>query len=361
MGKLSFVDFLNPIGAIGSSLIGGIASIGSQNSANKTNIKLAQMSNDFQREMYDKQVADEWKQIEYNTPYNQVSRLRQAGLNPNLMMNGGSAGNASGSVTTGGNPSTAHVDPTIGPSASQLLSQMSEQLFNFLLQKKQVDKLGAEATGLQIENQYKVQDIMARINNMKADTFSKDAKRQLDEMNTKYLRGNYDNFIKQQQANIAFTEQQTALLHSQQILTDFQANLSEKELKVFDDRLQADLSLKAAQAYQAYANGNMSYAQAKLAIQNAVESATRTAGIRIDNNIKERSADALVRSAFNQNTIAFQKAQNMVNYGVEQAGNTYNFGGSGEFSGKYFYGLGNVSGKVSGDYHSTGYRRRKTK
>ncbi len=346
---------------VASSLLGGITSAISQNSANHTNIKLAQMSNDFQREMYEKQVADEWRQIEYNTPVNQVNRLKQAGLNPNLMMNGGSAGNASGSVTTGGNPATAHVDPTIGPSASQLLSQASEQLFDFLLQKKQVDKLGAETQGLQIDNQYKVQEILSRINNMKADTFSKDAKRQLDEMNTKYLRGNYDNFIKQQQANIAFTEQQTALLHSQQILTDFQANLSEKELKVFDDKLQADLSLKAAQAYQAYANGNMSYAQAKLAISNAVESAARTSGIRIDNNIKERSADALVRSAFNQNTIAYQKAQNMINYGVEQAGNTYNFGGSGEFSGQYNFGMGSVSGKVSGDYHSSGYRRRKTK
>ena len=296
-------------GSVLSSLIGSSIAASSQSSSNKMNIKLAKMSNDFQREMYEKQVADEWRQIEYNTPSNQVSRLKQAGLNPNLMLNGGSSGNASGSVTTGGNPATAHVDPTIGPSASQLLSQASEQLFDFLLQKKQVDKLGAETQGLQIDNQYKVQEILSRINNMKADTFSKDAKRQLDEMNTKYLRGNYDNFIKQQQANIAFTEQQTALLHSQKILTDFQANLSQKELKVFDDKIQADLSLKAAQTYQAYANGNMSYAQAKLAISNAVESAARTSGIRIDNNIKERSSDALVRSAFNQNTIAYQNVK----------------------------------------------------
>ena len=120
MGKLTFADFLNPIGAIASSLIGGITSIGSQDSANKTNIKLAQTSNDFQREMYDKQVADEWRQIEYNSPVNQVNRFKQAGLNPNLMMNGGSSGNASGSVTTGGNPATAHVDPTFGPSAPSL-------------------------------------------------------------------------------------------------------------------------------------------------------------------------------------------------------------------------------------------------
>ena len=58
-------------GVLGS-LLGGLFGSSSQNSANKTNLKIAQMNNEFNERMMQKQMdynTDMWnKQNEYNTP-----------------------------------------------------------------------------------------------------------------------------------------------------------------------------------------------------------------------------------------------------------------------------------------------------
>lgn len=66
------------------------ANIAMQNSANQTNIALAQGARDHDVAMWN-------RQNEYNTPQMQMQRLQEAGLNPNLIYEGGagSAGNAS--------------------------------------------------------------------------------------------------------------------------------------------------------------------------------------------------------------------------------------------------------------------------
>lgn len=69
----------------GSSLLGGFLSSGSSRSA-------AREANKLTRELY---YADR----EYNTPANQVARLREAGLNPNLVY--GSSGSVSGNTSKG--------------------------------------------------------------------------------------------------------------------------------------------------------------------------------------------------------------------------------------------------------------------
>ena len=115
-----------------SSIVGGLFGIGAarkqsnanlqaQREANQTNLQIAQMNNEYNKEMFDKQMAynyDMWdkqsafseqmadksnsfqKEMwelnnEYNSASAQSSRLREAGLNPYMMMNGGDAGSAS--------------------------------------------------------------------------------------------------------------------------------------------------------------------------------------------------------------------------------------------------------------------------
>lgn len=80
----------------GASLIGGLASsyinYRSQQSANQTNIGIANRNNAFNERM--------WRlQNEYNTPSNQMARYRQAGLNTNLMYGNPNPGNSNNSVT----------------------------------------------------------------------------------------------------------------------------------------------------------------------------------------------------------------------------------------------------------------------
>lgn len=98
---------MNP--AIGAGIISGVGSLinsgigmASQRRANIANMKLAQYQNNWQTAENDKAYArnlEMWNlQNAYNSPTAQMSRLRQAGLNPNLVYGSGVTGNSSGSA-----------------------------------------------------------------------------------------------------------------------------------------------------------------------------------------------------------------------------------------------------------------------
>lgn len=115
---------LSAITGIGSSLI----SANSQRKANESNMRIAQMNNEWSERMMNKQhqynvammtsqnrfaqqqAADAnaftekmWNMTnEYNSAKNQAARLREAGLNPALVMSGQNAGSASGASGVNG-------------------------------------------------------------------------------------------------------------------------------------------------------------------------------------------------------------------------------------------------------------------
>lgn len=86
------------LGALGGSMIGA----GAQKSANATNMELARYQNNWQQaeneRAFDRSVEMWNLQNAYNTPSAQMSRLRQAGLNPNLVYGSGVTGNSAGST-----------------------------------------------------------------------------------------------------------------------------------------------------------------------------------------------------------------------------------------------------------------------
>lgn len=94
---------------IGSSLIAGFGSLlnsgigmAAQRNANIQNMQLAKYQNNWQTAENEKAYArsvEMWNmQNQYNSPTAQMSRLRQAGLNPNLVYGSGVTGNSAGSA-----------------------------------------------------------------------------------------------------------------------------------------------------------------------------------------------------------------------------------------------------------------------
>ena len=94
-----------PIGAI----IGGLGSFAgsmiganAQRQANIQNMQLAKYQNNWQtaekEKAYGRRVEMWNRQKKYNSPTAQMSRLRQAGLNPNLVYGSGVTGNSAGSA-----------------------------------------------------------------------------------------------------------------------------------------------------------------------------------------------------------------------------------------------------------------------
>ena len=162
----------------GASLLGNIFGSRNNDNANNTNIRLAAENRDFQREMWDKQVAynqDMWNQQvaynkemwnaqnAYNDPSAQVARLRAAGINPYLAMSGGNAAGIAGSAGSAspgsvGLPSgsSASVNPYIPDSRGfvDAAINLSNQFYQARKLDSEVAINEATAEGLNIQNQY---------------------------------------------------------------------------------------------------------------------------------------------------------------------------------------------------------------
>lgn len=93
---------LGAIIAGGASLLGSALGFGSQKKTNKSNMELAKYQNEWQTQENEKAYQRNlqmWNlQNEYNSPTQQMARLRSAGLNPNLVYGSGVTGNSAGST-----------------------------------------------------------------------------------------------------------------------------------------------------------------------------------------------------------------------------------------------------------------------
>lgn len=98
------------VSGIGSA-VGGVMNLIGQSSANRANIQMQRETNQANRELAEynwQQQIDMWnRQNEYNAPTAQMSRLREAGLNPHLVYGNGVTGNNSSSLPT---PQLAHME-----------------------------------------------------------------------------------------------------------------------------------------------------------------------------------------------------------------------------------------------------------
>lgn len=114
---------MDPISAAisaGGSFLGGILGFGSQQSANEQNMEIAKYNWEQQKLM--------WReQNEYNKPSSQMARLKEAGLNPNLIYGNGSA--ATGNSTSTPTPSVPRVEPlTNGSFLASAGQQIADQM-----------------------------------------------------------------------------------------------------------------------------------------------------------------------------------------------------------------------------------------
>lgn len=280
------------IGA-GASLIGNLFGSSSQSSANKTNMKIAQMNNEFNERMMQKQMdynTEMWnKENEYNTAANQRKRLEDAGLNPYLMMNGGSAGVASsaGGVTPAqGNP--AQVNPYnydfsgVGHAAQTMAQQMMQK-----------DKNDAEIRLLDMQSDWYGAQAAANIGKIIAETDSHVAKTYWQKVQNKYADG------------FASSAYRNQLLKNQEIETNIsnmvkQGLMLSKELSIFDERFRVSVANQVADTQLKYAQGRLAFNQAATEVYKKLEVNAKIQGLKINNYVLKRSADSLVQKAKNE-------------------------------------------------------------
>lgn len=329
MGAAALTGVVGSAIGAGASLIGGAGSTAAQNAANK---EIAQMNNAFNEKMFDKQVAynkemyqqqlgDQWKfyndskqnawdlvenqqqfqtdmwnkNNEYNSASAQRERLEAAGLNPYLMMNGGSAGTAqtmsgsAGAAPSGGAPSGQGVTPPTATPYSADYSGITAGLgraIDVLSSMPDRKVKEAQADNLRIEGKYIAGKAMAQILQMKTEAKTKEARLALDK-----LIADFDNNLKVSnmavnEQNIAESKARTQLAVTENLMRQKQLDFLPQQQKIELAQAAADIAFKRSAGY--LNNAKVQHEIKKIAETMARTSETiqRTENLKTENMIQ---------------------------------------------------------------------------
>lgn len=136
-----FDKFGSSIISAGGGLLGGLFGLGSTKMANDANLQAVRETNAANRELarYNwEQQVDMWnRNNEYNSPIQQMQRLKEAGLNPNLVYGSGVTGNSSSSIPTPQMPTQEA--PHFEKYDTSFIAQSSDAAVRAYQQQRQID------------------------------------------------------------------------------------------------------------------------------------------------------------------------------------------------------------------------------
>lgn len=295
------------------SLLGGLfGSSGSSKAAkyqlqaaretNRMNYQIAQENNAFNQRMWEKQNA-------YNSPAEQRRRLEEAGLNPNLMMNGGSAGTAETAPTadTSGVQQVPDIGSTIasgynqfGSSLSSAASQIAGMVYNNDLQKANVDKANADAQSASQDARYKELQNQFAASQFLADLREKQYRGLIAKSDYEYLRDSMHDRLDFVKFQNTLTGSQASYYNQMSGLLDVQRQIEQTNLDWLPREKQAALAATLQNVRTMVSQMHLNYAQAKSAYAMAALNYATEAGIRLDNKLKDSVFDLSVGMAENQ-------------------------------------------------------------
>ena len=167
-----------------SSIIGGTAQVASTNATNNANREIAQMNNQFNERMLDKQINYNKEMYEtqlqdslkYSDPSFIKSRLQAAGYNPALV----GTGNVGSAVSS---PQAQGINPPRASEYSADYSGVGSAIFNAMQAYSQYENSkqdrslkSASEDQIRIENKYKAMQMMADLNKTLAETRDTEAR-----------------------------------------------------------------------------------------------------------------------------------------------------------------------------------------
>nr|QJB19594.1 MAG: DNA pilot protein [Microvirus sp.] len=297
------------------SIAGGLLGIGSsaiQNSQNRQNVretnqmnyKINQMNNQFNERMAIQQrnwQENMWnKENAYNTASAQRQRLEESGLNPYLMMNGGSAGVAQ-SAGTGATASSS------GSAVMQPFQADYSGIGSSIGSVLQYELMQSEKSQLQGSKQLADAKAMEILSNIDWGKLTDETRNYLK--STGLVRAQLGYAKEQQEVdNMATTG---LIMRAQRVgmLLDNEAKGIMN--KYLDQQQQLDINVKAADYYQRMAAGYLSYAEAKKAIADEALVAARTRGQKISNKVASAIAESQIAAniAANQSSAAYHNEE----------------------------------------------------
>lgn len=295
------------------SLIGGLfSSHGSRDAAryqlqaaretNQTNRDIAEQNNKFNERMWN-------LQNDYNTPVMQRARLEAAGLNPYLMMDGGSAGVAESAPTadTSGTQVAPDVGSTIsggyqamGNSISAAASQIAQMTYQNDLQQANVNKTNAEVKNADLQNQYDALRNQFATAQFLTDLRIKQKQGDISEYEANYLRDSMQDRLDAVKFQNTLTGSQSSYYNQMSGLLEVQRHIDQTNLDWLPREKAAGLAATLQNVRTMASQMHLNFAQAKSAYAMAALNFASANGVRIDNRLKDSIFDLSVGMAENQ-------------------------------------------------------------
>lgn len=280
---------------------------------NETNYEINQLNNQFNQAEAQKQRQHElamWNMNnEYNSPSSQRSRLEAAGLNPYMMMSGGSAGTASSN--SGSQAASA------APPLAMNAPQMQAPQFNMQPMSQSLASIGSALNNIgdfrlkMVDSAFRPQQNQAAINELNTragmnigntDWFNASPSAQ------KYGLDNGGIWSKirmeTNRQGLDNLKYQGTLLQAQHLLTTLDADAKAISNKYLDAQQQADLSVKVASMFQLFAEGKLSLEKVRTEIANqgliwnqATTEWTRNKLLKVGLRERQALVDAYIKAA----------------------------------------------------------------
>lgn len=295
------------------SLIGGLfSSSGSRYAARKqlqavretnaANLQIAQQNNAFNERMWN-------LQNDYNTPEKQRARLEAAGINPYLMLDGSSTGVAQSSpvADSSGTQVAPDVGSTIavgyqslGNSIASAAGQIAQMSFQNDLQKANVAKTQADAQNSDLQNQYDSLRNQFAAAQFLADLRLKQYQGKISKYDANYLRDSMEDRLNSLKFQNTVSGSQASYYNQMAGLYDVQRKIEETNLKWLPREKQVSIMAAIQNARTAASQMRLNFASAKNMIAMAALNAANTAGVRLDNKLKDTVFDLSVGLVENQ-------------------------------------------------------------
>lgn len=298
--------------AAGSAIAGGAMGSASNRKTNQTNLQIARETNQMNYQLFQESNAFNEKMYHeanaYNTPSAQMQRYAEAGINPYIAAGNVQTGNTTSALQSAPAPQmhAAQMQPDVNMangmmSAGTIISQYAQNE----LAIAQARKTNAEANWIDRVN-------TAYVGNMNAHTGVLNSQTGLLDLDTKIKRDTLGNYIKLSDLSVANAQETNKSLILQNVHQDLENKLSNINLGIQDkyaeqmfkaqfnsiiihslsewmhigiDQQNANTNRMNADTNRMNANTNrmVGNAEIKSLVAGAIESAARTAGIKIDN------------------------------------------------------------------------------
>ena len=248
-------------------------------------------------------------QNEYNSPVNQRARLEAAGLNPYLMMNGGSAGIAESAppADTSGTQVAPDIGSTIaggyqamGNSISSAASQIAQMTYQNDLQQANVNKTNAEVQNVSLQNQYDGLRNQFAAAQFLADLRLKQYQGKISKYDAQYLRDSMQDRLDSVKFQNTVSGSQASYYSQLSGLLDVQRQIEQTNLHWLPREKQAGLAATLQNVRTMASQMRLNFAQAKSAYAMAALNYAQENGIRINNKLQDSIFDLSVGMAENQ-------------------------------------------------------------